>query len=481
MPAWVRTNLALGSFGKVYTITGHQVSGTDPTLVVCVQYKAASATLTGITFNGTENLSRVGNVATNNDCFAELWVLAAPTVTTADVVITFSANTRMAGAAHTYSDVDQANPFRTAAAADANGTDATPTVDVVALAGEMVIDAMSQVSAGPDTISTFTGDFKRQDQASTGGGDDVRGGSQEIASAGATETMGYTMSGSDSWAIVAAPLQAPGGGPTLLELSDAINIGDTVVNNPVMVKSDAIGVSDVLSHTPDTIQSDGVSVADTLRLTVIAALQDAINVGDALSTPLVIQKIQDAVGIGDTLAFTVIMPPLSDGITIGDVVSNFAVIVKNLSDAITIGDTLQPFNVVQRITDPVGIGDAVTFNIVMPPLSDGVTVTDDLNITVIKNLQDSISVTDSAPVNKVIQQLIDAVGVTDSLVINVVAVLNDPVNVGDVNTFTVIVKFGDSITISDNVTNNELGEIASLGVMIKGRTPIITIRGKLDS
>lgn len=285
--AWVRTNV-VSSFGKTHTISGHQVDGTNPTLVVCVQYKATTPWLTGITFNGTENLSRVGNVSQNNDCIVELWELAAPTTTTADVVVTLSQNARVSAGAHTYSGAHQANPFRTAAAADANGTDGTPTVDVVANSGEMVVDAMGQVSAGPDTISTFTGDAKRMDNVATGGGDDVRGGSQEIASSGATETMGYTMSSTDSWAIVAAPLQEAVSGTeftrtiaisvTAVPPTREISLSRIISDAAALVPTKEISLSRIITDAVTLVPSKLISLSRTIldSVSLIPTLEGSI-------------------------------------------------------------------------------------------------------------------------------------------------------------------------------------------------------------
>ncbi len=188
------------------TIASHVVSGADPVLVVVVSYKGA-ATVTGITWNGTENLVQVGTTAQTGSANAELWVLKAPTATTASVVISFSAAADVVGAAMTYSGVHQTNPFVTSAAATNTGTNAAPTVNVVALDRQMVVDSLSQVANGPPTA---IGDhLERHDAAQANAGTDTRGASQEKLSAGATETMGWTMSATGDWGIVAAPLQSP--------------------------------------------------------------------------------------------------------------------------------------------------------------------------------------------------------------------------------------------------------------------------------
>jgi len=165
-----------------------------------------SANVTGITWKGSENLTQVADDQ-NGNASAELWVLAAPSAGTDDVVISMTAASRMVGAASTYTGVDQNVPFRIDAVSTNNGTDASPTVDIVAFNNEMVVDSMSQVSVGPDTA---TGNHPEiHDAAATGALSDVRGASQERASTGATESMTWTMSDSDNWAICSGPLQEP--------------------------------------------------------------------------------------------------------------------------------------------------------------------------------------------------------------------------------------------------------------------------------
>ena len=203
------TTTAVNAGTNSLTISSHVVSGTDPALIVKVALRSTTITVTGITWNGSENLTQLNNDR-NGDAHSSFWYLAGPTATTANVVITLSGSARVVGAASTYTGVHSSAPFRTAANSSANGTDAAPTTDVVANSGEMAVDCLCQVSAGPDTA---TGDHtERHDTAATGGGTDTRGASQEAASAGATETMGWTMSSTDNWALCAGALQEPGTG-----------------------------------------------------------------------------------------------------------------------------------------------------------------------------------------------------------------------------------------------------------------------------
>jgi hypothetical protein len=209
----------------IYIVT-YDCTGTNRVLVAKVALKSSSATVTAVTWqpgNGEQSLTFL-NADRNGDARSELWYLPNPTASAnGQVKFDLSASVRVAVAASTYTGVHQTTPFRTAAAASNNGTDAGPTVDVVALNTEMVVDSLCQVSAGPDTAA---GDHtERHDTAATGGGTDTRGASQEKASTGDTETMGWTMSDSDNWSICAGPLQEPSVGGRTTYNTDSHPLG----------------------------------------------------------------------------------------------------------------------------------------------------------------------------------------------------------------------------------------------------------------
>ncbi len=187
-----------------------QSSGAERVLVFGVAYKSNSPmTPTSLTFNGSENfvIEHIATDAANVQAF--LAYLIAPTVTTADVVLTMSSSLRMVGYTALFTGIDQTNPF-TANTVDAQGTNAAPTVNVTSASDEIVVDIMGQVSAGPDT-ATLSHNLLANG-ASTGGGTDTRGAGQYVAGTG-TRTMDYSMSGSEDWTIVAGALQ-PAGAPT---------------------------------------------------------------------------------------------------------------------------------------------------------------------------------------------------------------------------------------------------------------------------
>lgn len=203
-------NTTFGGIQAQFFNLSHTVPATaDRVLVVKVALKDNSIVVNVLIWDppGANESFTFLNADRNGNARSEIWYLPNPTAKAANISFTLSGSARTVVAGSSYVGVDPNTPFRTAAAASNNGNDASPTVDVVALNNEMVVDSLCQVSAGPDTA---TGDHtERHNDAQVGGGTDTRGASQEKASAGATETMGWTMSDIDNWSISAAPLQEP--------------------------------------------------------------------------------------------------------------------------------------------------------------------------------------------------------------------------------------------------------------------------------
>ncbi len=183
-----------------------EASGTDPVLVFGVAYKSNSVlTETSIDFTGAEDFTVELRATDGGDAQCSLWVLAGPSITTANAVLVFPSSVWMCGYVACFSGVDQPNPF-TANTAQAQGTDNAPTVDITSDAAEICVDIMAQVSAGPDVATPAH--TVMLNLAATGGGTDTRGAGQRVAGTG-TRTMSYSMDGSDNWNIIAAALQEP--------------------------------------------------------------------------------------------------------------------------------------------------------------------------------------------------------------------------------------------------------------------------------
>lgn len=207
-----------------HDITSVTVTGTDPVLIVKIAYRdSGGGEVTAVVWDWdgvAEALTQLGSESKNGEANAQMWYLAAPTAKTATLRISTTNSVRIVAAASVYTGVDQTNPFRTAATASNNGTTASPTVTVIIRSGEgeMVVDSLAQVSAGPDTA---TGDHtERHNAAETGGGTDTRGASQEkLETVVLGVIMGWTMADGDNWAIIAAPLQEPQSEPSIPTLT----------------------------------------------------------------------------------------------------------------------------------------------------------------------------------------------------------------------------------------------------------------------
>lgn len=219
--AWCEGNVGAGSTvtfvrategsanSDTLTLNIQVSSGTNRVLVVGLAFENKDpVTPTSVVFNTSENFTAELIAADGGYAQCALYYLVAPTETTADVVVTLPASDVVCGYVAYFTGVNQSEPF-TAATTENSGGDANPTVDVSSASDEIVVDIMSQVSAGPDTISSNSG-TKILDQAQTQGGDDLRGGGQ-YDTGQATTTMEYTMSDSDDWNIIGAALQPVSG------------------------------------------------------------------------------------------------------------------------------------------------------------------------------------------------------------------------------------------------------------------------------
>ncbi len=204
-------------------------AGTDRVLVFGVAYKSNSVlTEDSIVFNASEDFTLERRAADGGDAQCSLWYLPAPSVVTADCLLTMPSSVRMVAYAAYLTGVHQSSPF-TANTDEANGTDNAPTVDVTSAADEIVVDMLAQVSAGPDTATeTHT---PMANGAATGGGTDTRGASQRAVGQ-ATRTMNWSMSDAENWNIIAGGLQEPDAPPDpipelLVKVEQAVNRSGT--------------------------------------------------------------------------------------------------------------------------------------------------------------------------------------------------------------------------------------------------------------
>lgn len=121
-----------------------QAAGSNLVLVVKVGTEGGGPTHDSVTFDGVGMTKEVDLSAQGRR--VSIWTLAAPNVTTANIVVTMSAAADVGMIATSWSDVDQATPASNSASNSANSTNSTVTVPSVS--GEVVLDAVNHDSSG---------------------------------------------------------------------------------------------------------------------------------------------------------------------------------------------------------------------------------------------------------------------------------------------------------------------------------------------
>lgn len=191
-------------------------AGTDRALAVCVQARGAPAgsAVSGVTFNGSETftLAKAQSFASGGATFrAELWYLTNPTVTTANVVVTWpNTNNNQVQA---YSVV-QANGVDPSAALDSTsgaGADSATISSIITTTSDnaLIIDcSLTGQTLSPSVGANQTSRVNRA-LATTGVQDRGLTSTTAKTPAGA-ETMDWTQT-SERWAQVAASFVPSGG------------------------------------------------------------------------------------------------------------------------------------------------------------------------------------------------------------------------------------------------------------------------------
>ena len=201
-----------GGAGVTLTITGFTPGATANALYVGVGYVDAVDTVASVTWNGgTESFTSLFDAGPSNQAVSG-WLLLNPTITTANIVVTFTAATSAENAG-----VVSLIGVKTAAGVagahrtlfSASGSSATATVDVTdCVIGDLVIDTACVASS---TITVGPGQTSQAEDDSIGGGSRSMGISTEVA-VGATTTMSWTLT-SNAWTIEAFALVADDGTP----------------------------------------------------------------------------------------------------------------------------------------------------------------------------------------------------------------------------------------------------------------------------
>lgn len=190
------------STSTTLTISRTVSAGSNRALTFHVAWHGTE-TISSVVFNTSETMTVVGT-ATDTTEQAALYILVAPSVTTANAVVTFSSATSSAGAVCEWNNVDQATP--THGVATAMGDNATVTVTVASvISGEVTVDS-AKIVTGPPTV----GAGQTQDLNTV-----IVGASYAAASHDTTGTGSVVMSWShtsDPFATVAAALKESAGG-----------------------------------------------------------------------------------------------------------------------------------------------------------------------------------------------------------------------------------------------------------------------------
>src|SRR3990172_7868952 len=188
--------------GQSSLTISHTTSGSNRLLLVGVSFNNDNfETVSSVTWNSTENLSLVGQIANVDDARVEIWGLAAPSTGTANVVVTFSTALTQSAAAGviTFTGVDQSTPLGTFA--NAIGDDSTlATVNVSSAAGELVFGVVDAEYMAVTTDASQD-EHWNIDRGGTSSGSTHGAGSTE-AGAAPTVTTSWTLpSGSNHWAV----------------------------------------------------------------------------------------------------------------------------------------------------------------------------------------------------------------------------------------------------------------------------------------
>lgn len=194
------------------TLSGHVVgAGSDRVLVVAVQ-SPDSVTHDSVTWNGSEALTKGYEPAVAQGFRVSVWYRIAPTVTTADVVVSLSAKSQCAAGASNLTGVHSTTPFINTATA--NAASGTPSVSVSGgSTDDMALDAVrrgasSTVGSGQTELFNVSG-------AGVHNLSSFEAGTHPI-------TMDWT-GGSAAWLSAALDLQAAAGGPS--PISGTANVG----------------------------------------------------------------------------------------------------------------------------------------------------------------------------------------------------------------------------------------------------------------
>lgn len=179
---------------SVQTITSHTVgTASNRVLIVCVScINDAGETISTITWNTSESLTFIRADEVGNSERLEIWRLAAPTETTANVVVTWTDTIGEANAAAlNYQDVDQSTPVE--ADNGTNGTDTAASTGITTINANALLVDCAAIHDGGSAAAPGTGQTERTD---TDSGFTVTAVSDEAAPTAGGYTQTYSWTGS---------------------------------------------------------------------------------------------------------------------------------------------------------------------------------------------------------------------------------------------------------------------------------------------
>lgn len=185
--------------------TSHTVpSGSDRCLVVALSI--FNALPTSVVFNTTETLTLIGSINQSGE-IAAMYQRVNPTVTTANIVTTFSASEECVGHAINLTDVDQSTPVDDFDSSSSASATSTSTAALAGATGGLALDVISLFNKVP-TIGS--GQTSRWAEDNTTVIESSYGSSEP---GGASVTMSWSWTGAQIYAHFAAMFkQASAGG-----------------------------------------------------------------------------------------------------------------------------------------------------------------------------------------------------------------------------------------------------------------------------
>ena len=177
-------------------------AGSDRALVVWVTLNSASVTVTGVTWNTSENLTFVGRT-TGSSQTVEMWVLVNPTETFAQAVVSLSGSVDVWADAMYYTGVDQSAPTENYDGTSGSSTTASTTI--TSNTGSLVVGGFSWRGSGYPPFPAVGGDQTLIEEF--GFGEAYGFGMTSRETGAPSTTHSYTVGSSIDWIIGGASIK----------------------------------------------------------------------------------------------------------------------------------------------------------------------------------------------------------------------------------------------------------------------------------